>query len=261
MKKSPGYWKPWENVKAELDSIIDMEVRDNEGNLLKVKGEFPTNAVLRFLGRYGLSGAIHKYHGGINAVRQKMGFDKIDFSSRGKYINSRGRKSEVVIISILKEFADIYGLPFKERKKRVIQIGPQQYIEFLCGKDKIIGVDITNTVSYHVVSDKWKQKKYHKYVDYLWIVVLSTKLGDKKYREWNRESPDNVIVIDARKLEDFLNSLSGTGHNFIIPPKKKKMIEALAKCTFANKEEVLKNYNIPSKEKKQAKLKKFFQDN
>ncbi len=43
-------------------------------------GEFPTNPRLKELERYDLTWAIYKYHGGINAVREKMGYRPIQSS-------------------------------------------------------------------------------------------------------------------------------------------------------------------------------------
>ena len=65
-RKPKGYWKKWENVERELEEVMEQE------------GEIPTQKRLRDLGKSSLGVAITKYHGGINSVRERMGFGEND---------------------------------------------------------------------------------------------------------------------------------------------------------------------------------------
>jgi hypothetical protein len=62
LRKSKGYWKNLENVKRELKSVI------------KEIGHFPSHKELEDMKKGSLGMAIRKYHGKINAVREKMGY-------------------------------------------------------------------------------------------------------------------------------------------------------------------------------------------
>ena len=60
IQKPANYWKDWNNIVRELEEIIQ-----------KV-GHFPTYSELNTMGKYGLTLAFSKYHGGIDAVRKKL---------------------------------------------------------------------------------------------------------------------------------------------------------------------------------------------
>jgi hypothetical protein len=62
-KKPCSYWKEWDNLTSNLESIIE-EI-----------DHFPTSGELKELGRYDIINAFH-YHGGINKVRERMGYYK-----------------------------------------------------------------------------------------------------------------------------------------------------------------------------------------
>jgi hypothetical protein len=66
LRRSPNYWKDWENVEEGLRKAIK-----------KNNGEFPDDGLLRKLGFSGIADAIKRYHGGYPIVRKKMGYDPI----------------------------------------------------------------------------------------------------------------------------------------------------------------------------------------
>jgi hypothetical protein len=61
-KKPPGYWKEWENIEKELRPII------------QEAGEFPKQKQLIRNGHSSLAVSIVKYHGGLSAVRERLGY-------------------------------------------------------------------------------------------------------------------------------------------------------------------------------------------
>jgi hypothetical protein len=63
IQKPLNYWKDWKNLQGELHLICDE------------LGEFPTQDDIRKMGRDDIVNAIHRYHGGMNVVIEKMGYD------------------------------------------------------------------------------------------------------------------------------------------------------------------------------------------
>jgi len=61
--KKPGYWADWNNVIIELDDAIELN-----------SGVFPSRDKFSKLGLSSLYYAIQRYHGGIVAVRERIGF-------------------------------------------------------------------------------------------------------------------------------------------------------------------------------------------
>lgn len=62
--KPAGYWQNWNNVERELNQVIDE------------LGYFPTGTDIKRIGKKGLEAAIYKHHGGLNAVRKKIGHEE-----------------------------------------------------------------------------------------------------------------------------------------------------------------------------------------
>ncbi len=62
--KVQDYWKNWENFKSELLPVIEK------------LGHFPTDPELRTLKKGSITNAIYKYHRGLEAVKQKMGYSE-----------------------------------------------------------------------------------------------------------------------------------------------------------------------------------------
>ncbi len=63
-ERPPDYWKDWNNFKREILPLIE-----ENGNL-------PSTWTLKQKKLYSISNAISKYHGGIQAVREKLGLPK-----------------------------------------------------------------------------------------------------------------------------------------------------------------------------------------
>jgi hypothetical protein len=59
--RSYNYWKDWQNVRKELDEVIELV------------GHFPSSGELTRMKKGSLRYAIHTYHGGIETVKTKMG--------------------------------------------------------------------------------------------------------------------------------------------------------------------------------------------
>jgi len=55
-------------------------------------------------------------------------------------------------------------------------------------------------------------------------------------------APENVIIFDYRTLERFLNGLTENTIPLKTSPEKKRKLEALAKCTFENREELKERF-------------------
>ncbi len=84
-KKLSGYWNSFENVDYELKPIIK-----------KLK-HFPTQAELIKLGKSSLAMAIGKYHGGINNVKERLGYE-IARKSHGYWNDFENIKKELETI-------------------------------------------------------------------------------------------------------------------------------------------------------------------
>jgi hypothetical protein len=80
-RKPQNYWKVWENIEREL------------GELTNQLGHFPSPAEINRLRYFSLDASIRKYHGGIDAVRERMG-----------YSPSRDEQSEQ-LTSLLEQYA------------------------------------------------------------------------------------------------------------------------------------------------------------
>jgi uncharacterized Zn ribbon protein len=75
LKKPPGYWQDWNNIERELQEVIDTEYKDNEGNVIKAKGEFPsTTKFLNIIGKKSLKNAVRSYQTEVNNIKKSMGF-------------------------------------------------------------------------------------------------------------------------------------------------------------------------------------------
>ena len=85
-RKPNGYWQDWSNVEGELREIIEQE------------GEFPTQKRLTELGYGNLGNAITKNHGGLIAVRERMGYTFSRKSNRywQDWSNVEGELREII---------------------------------------------------------------------------------------------------------------------------------------------------------------------
>ncbi|NHI91385.1 MAG: hypothetical protein EAX96_02705 [Candidatus Lokiarchaeota archaeon] len=243
-RKPANYWKNKENFFGEMEKLI----KNNDKN-------FPTLPELEEMGRKDLQNAIVKYYGGINNVRAIMGFPIENIAERNAYFSRRGYSTERITISIIKNWMDLNGFNYSTKKQ--IKVSSKRQLECVCGKNKKIGIDITNAKYPRTVEMKWTKRMYHKYVDQLWIIVVSDKWNEKQYKKWNQISPDNVTVVNYKNLVSFLNEISSGNVDFDIPHKKKIQLEALARCTFENREKIKREYEML---KKQKSIEEFFDD-
>ncbi|MBX4196182.1 hypothetical protein KW805_01180 [Candidatus Pacearchaeota archaeon] len=62
-RKPRGYWEDFKNVKEELKKVISK------------LGHFPVQRELSEVGNSSIIAALTKYHGGLNAGRERMGYD------------------------------------------------------------------------------------------------------------------------------------------------------------------------------------------
>jgi len=243
-RKEPGYWQKPENFFKEMEEAIK-----------KNGGIFPSKEDLKNMNLQKLENPASKYYGGFNNIRQVMGYPPIDWSERIAYINRRGFISEQAVIDLMKDWMDLNGYSYSSKKQT--KVAPGKQLECVCEHGKIVGIDVTNSKHPKSVEAKWNVKKYQKHVDQLWVVVVSNRFNEKQYKKWNDESPSNVIVIDYKDLGKFLNSMNSGEVKFNIPPKKKAQLDALAKCTYENREKTKREYEAL---KKQKKLDEYFED-
>ena len=186
--------------------------------------------------RYDIERGITTHWGGLNAVRIAMGEELDDIAKKASYYNRRGRKTQYILVELFTEWAKLNK--FKVSNQKETKVGPKHRLEFVCTNKKVYGVDITNSKTKGSVEQKWKKKKYHEYVDEFWIVVVANKWDEEQYEKWNLDAPHNVLVIDYRKIESFLNGFNANYVPFNIPEDKKMKLKALAECTFYNKEKI-----------------------
>lgn len=219
IKKSDHYWEDKNNLISELQPIIDDS------------GGFPTDNYLDSIGRSDISNAIMRYHGGFPAARKIMGFPPFDISSIRKYIVNRGYKTQKLVLEIIKEYCKINSISVYTNKK----LSKGNVIELVCQTDKKIGIDVTNSKTKSSIEVKWTKKDYHKYLDELWIVVVSTTFKEEQYQRWNKESPDNVFIYHWAKLE--------SEKEMNISSELRIKLNTLAKCTYQSKDYLIADYS------------------
>ncbi len=228
-KHPTSYWNDKEAV-FELNKII-----------LKI-GRFPSLTEIMLFGCKGLISYIY-HSGGLIKYMALCGVDiekhKEYISLVISYLNRRGKKSESIIYHILKDYciSKEISLPTKN-----VKLSKGNVIEFVCNTNKKIGIDVTNTRTRSSVYYKYTRKDYYKYLDELWIVVVSDSFTEEDYIKWNKESPDNVYVYS---IDDFIEELQ-----YDLDEHTKNKIEKYKKCTFHTrknlKEQSLNNESISS---------------
>jgi len=224
LRKPYGYWTQ-ENILRELKKTI------------AELGHFPTRTELKEKDRNDLSSTISKY-GGIDTFRKKLGYppsleEQLDI---GTYVKRRGYKSEKEVKKILVQYCKLNGHPEPIYNKK-LSIG--NVIEFVCGGR--VGIDVTNTKLRDgcVIRRKYLEKDYHKYLNKLWIVVLSDVFSTEDYIRFNEESPNNVEVMSVWDLIDTLQ--------VDIDEHSRRKLSALETCTLRTKDDLinsLKNRNL-----------------
>lgn len=89
------------------------------------------------------------------------------------------------------------------------------------------------------------------------IVVVRDDFDAEQYQAWNRDSPDNVLVLDYRQLETFLNGLYKNSTPLKISPEKRRKLEALANCTIYNRDKIKEKFRLGKPLKPDRKLSDF----
>lgn len=217
-----GYWTE-ENTINELKMIIE-EIKF-----------FPTQTELIKIGRNDLLYPIQK-NGGFPHFKELLGIpvsiQEKHTSELMSYIGKRGKASEDIIYKIISEYCKTNDLPLPDLN---VKLAKGNVLEFVCGIGKNIGIDVTNTkasknTAKRTISNKWKKKDYHLYLDELWVVVFTDVLLSEDYDELNSNSPENVKVFS---IEGFLKEL-----DFSADQHMKNKIDKFEACSFHNKEKM-----------------------
>ncbi|HUY01403.1 MAG TPA: hypothetical protein VMV49_17710 [Candidatus Deferrimicrobium sp.] len=222
-RKPDGYWTK-ERIDLELDNFIE-----------ELGGKFPTVKDWERYEKKDLYCAIYTHQGGMNAMRIARGFDLDKWSEKASYYRKRGFNTEQLIVDTLKEYADMCDFTYSYGQQ--IKVGPAHQIELVCGKNRKIGFDVTRSDTKEAVEHHWKKKEYYNYLDTYIVIVVSKNFTEKLFKDWNENSPENVIIVDYRKFETFLNRLINADTQFELPFKKRLRLDAIAECTYENKEE------------------------
>ncbi len=204
-----GAWNYWNN-----EVILD-KLRE----LIATINKIPTEQEVQRLNG-ALAGQILQ-HGGFNKFYLQLGYELQEKQKLASYITNRGKKTEKLVIDILKTYCLDKGISFPLEN---VKLCKGNIIEFVCNTDKKIGIDVTNTNTVDTITRKWLKKDYHKQLDELWIVVVSDSFGESYYELWNKESPDNVYIYS---IEDFCKEL-----DYDIEESLKNKIEKYKVCTF-----------------------------
>ncbi len=225
-KEKNGFWN---------DSIIVEKLKP----IIEKLGFFPARSDLNVIGESRLISAISEFGGLIKFQRLfniSCDYFKSYKSAMASYVVKRGKNTEDIIYDILCSYCESNDLKFPIKNKK-LAIG--NVIEFVCNTNKRIGIDVTNTESKSIIYRKWTKQHYYKYLDELWIVVVSDSFNGDDYKKWNEESPDNVYVYS---IEQFCNELQ-----YNLDESMKNKIYKYKKCTFHT-------INQYKKEKQEDKL-------
>lgn len=163
-------------------------------------------------------GGLIKYQKILNIPYDYFRRYKIQLAS---YVTKRGKNTEKIVYDILCHYCDVRGLV---TPKKNTKLAKSNVIEFICNTHKKIGIDVTNCECSSTVYRKWTKKDYYKYLDELWVVVVSDTFKQHHYDKWNKESPDNVYVMS---IEDFCNELE-----YDLEETLKNKIEKYKQCNF-----------------------------
>lgn len=218
-KRPNGYW---------TDELIVSELR----NIINKCGYFPSQEELMSMDRNDILGAIAN-NGGFLKFHNLLGYVSIQEKYKSElcsYTHRRGKSSEKIIKQILLDYCSLHSLPKPLFDKK---LSKGHVLEFVCNTNKTIGIDVTNTEKHHCITNKYKKKSYHKYLDELWIVVFSDKFKDSDYQKWNIESPSNVKVFS---IYQFLKEL-----DYSLDESLKQKVDKYCSCTFHSKDELKNN--------------------
>jgi hypothetical protein len=106
IRKQPNYWKNLDNVKKEIQSVINKF------------GHFPTSIELRKLSMFSLEIAIQKYHGGLERMSKIMGYSPTKSIEGFKYFLENEKTARLVLKKFGDDkavFADIMAIIYEGR--------------------------------------------------------------------------------------------------------------------------------------------------
>ena len=119
-RKPNGYWKNWNNVKVELERIIEST------------GHFPTQSEIYCLNK-SLPTRISEYHGGLYKVRERLGYQPKEEKPRGFWKDFNNIKKELE--QIIQEIGHFPS------QKEVVDLGRRgmvgAIVTHFCGLDKL----------------------------------------------------------------------------------------------------------------------------
>jgi hypothetical protein len=253
--KARGFWEDWDNIVNGVMLFINefydylpsstpqAEIRTKILEALQNKRiAFPGKNKFEEGGSGNLAHAIERHYGGFANFKAKLNIpifyldDPFSRASKMQYYAVRGQKTEDIVVDLIKDWADQNGFSYTTRTPTGTGI-----LEFVCGENKKYGVDVTNAKNLDTIRVKWKGRDYHKFLDELWIIVVADH-PPEVIKSLNEEAPENVLVIGYRQLVSFLNGISTSNIPFDIPPEKQRKLDALARCTFSNREQIMKRY-------------------
>ncbi len=208
LSNTRGYWCE-ETIVTELKEIIN-----------KIK-RFPSREdIFKLKNSYGLSHAITKNGGSI--YYQKLLGLNINYNSLiPAYILSKGKKAENFVYDILKDYCKRNDFQTPNKNTR---FSDNSIIEFTC-TNKTIGIDVTTTHREAHIITKFKDRRYHLFLDKLVIVVFSNESFD--YIKLNKMCPSNVTVIN---IADFCNHLQ-----YKLDSILSKKMNDINECTFGKR--------------------------
>ncbi len=263
--KARGFWEDWDNMVNAVTLFInefyqylppstpETEIRAEILEALRNKIiAFPGKNKFEEAGAGNLMHAIERHHKGLENFKAKLKIpvfyldDPFSRASKMRYYAIRGQRTEDIVVDLIKDWTDLNH--FSYTTQTPIGTG---ILEFVCGENKKYGIDVTNAKNLDTIRVKWLKRDYHKFLDELWIIVVADH-PPKIIKSLNEEAPDNILVIDYRELVPFLNGLGTQNVPFSIPPEKQRKLDALAKCTFNNREQIKRQF----KEKEEKLLRK-----
>jgi len=223
-KESNGYW----NEEVILNKLKE---------IIKKLGYFPSRMDLNNINESKLYSAINEY-GGLVKYQKILNIPYNYFRNYkillASYVTRRGKHTEKIVYDILCNYCNTMEL---DLPKKNVKLSKGNVIEFVCSTNKRIGIDVTNCECNSTVYRKWSKKDYYKYLDELWIVVVSDTFKQHQYGRWNKESPDNVYIMS---IEDFCNELE-----YDLDESTKNTIDKYKSCSFHTKDKHLPYTNIP----------------
>lgn len=192
--KEPNYWSNWDNMKKELDAVIK-----------ECNGAFPNEKILR---SYGIHNVYFKYFGGIEEVRQRMGFQ-----NQYKALDGHVLKSAYEVI--VDNFLFLNKIPHKYEGK--------------FSEERLFLYD------------------FYLYIDNVYVEIWGLDDGDNErsnsYRKVQQEKKDIYSKLKLELIEIFPTDLNN--YNKIIPILNNKFSKFIDKEYGVSDEElIIPDYRI-----------------